>query len=850
MQNASRKGGAPNSFHLEALITPAALERVRRIMKSPESSLVPRALAEVDPRWSKLLSDHVLFENGPTQTLGRGGLSTSRLLVVPIELESQCVGALSVSGREIDYDPEDAENLKDLVDLMLDTPKEGIEEFLLPNKRSHGDDQVRALVEHAPFAIAVFDLDMRYIVCSRRWKQDYGLTGDLTGRSHYDVFPEIGEDWKEVHRRCLRGAIKSRDEDHFVRGDGSEQWLRWTVKPWRHEEGTIGGIIMCTEDVTESVRFRRELIDHAAALQSTNVKLDAARQEAEQASRAKSEFLAMMSHEIRTPMNGIVGMTSLLLDTTLTSDQRDSAELIRQSAEALLAIINDILDVSKIEAGKLRLDPIPFNLEQAVEDAVSLLVPRVQEQGIELVLDYPIDMPRRFVGDADRIRQLVLNLAGNAVKFTERGYVRVSVSVDPPRDSSSDIHIQVEDTGCGIAADALPSLFESFTQADISTTRKFGGTGLGLAISSKLANLMDGWIDVESEVGRGSRFTVHLTLGQVGTETDAKEDFEFFSRGKNEQLLLVTDHSLLESVIARQMTAAGYKVEAIASPEEAMERIRAGATGREAPIEVLLLDHGNSASRARDETETDVVVLAAQVCDELPTLPVIVFTSDPLVHPCPVVLELVPKPVRIGRLLTVTRLLIDSAAAFRATRLSCTVGGEAICGDACRFHGENATCKLVWKPTPLPVTDAEEKARVARTLKALPEASRIRVLVAEDNVVNQKVARRMLESLGCTVEIVGDGQEAVTRTGQASFDLILMDCRMPEVDGYTATAAIRKREGRRRRTPIVALTANAMAGDREHCLAAGMDDYLSKPIRPEELAMVLDKWIPASRKSA
>ena len=819
-------------------------------MSSPESSLVPRVLAEVDPRWSTLLVDHVVIENGSTKTLGKGGLSTSRILAVPIEIDGRVVGALSVSGREIDYDPEDAEHLRDVVDLMLGIPTETFEEFLLPDRSTPEDDQIRTLVEHAPFAIAVFDLDMRYIVYSRRWKSDYGIIGDPTGRSHYDVFPEIGEDWKEVHRRCLRGAIKSREEDHFVRADGSEQWLRWTVKPWRTQQGTIGGIIMCTEDVTESVLFRRELIEHAAALQSSNVKLDAARQEAEQASKAKSEFLAMMSHEIRTPMNGIVGMTSLLLESSLNPDQRDSAELIRQSAEALLAIINDILDVSKIEAGKLRLDPIPFNLEQAIEDAVSLLIPRVHEQEIELALDYPVDLPRGFVGDPDRIRQLVLNLAGNAVKFTSEGHVLVSVEVDPPRGGSVDVRILVEDTGCGITEDALPHLFDSFTQADISTTRKFGGTGLGLAISSKLANLMDGRIAVESEVGRGSKFTVHLSLGQIVEETDAGANHSFFARGKGERLLLVTSHPVLQSVISRQMTAAGYEVESISSPELAMERVLAGASGRMAPVEVLLLDHEHQSTRARDEESADVVVVASRVCDELPTLPVIVFTTDTYVRPCPVVLELMLKPVRIAKLLTVTRLLIDSAAAFRATRLSCTNGGEPICGDACRFHGENAACQLAWTPTPLPKTDTEEKERVARTLKALPEASRIRVLVAEDNLVNQKVARRMLESLGCGVEVVSDGREAITRTGQTGFDLILMDCRMPEVDGYTATAAIRKREGSRRHTPIVALTANAMAGDREFCIAAGMDDYLSKPIRPEELAIVLDRWIPANRKSA
>ncbi|MFN8648008.1 MAG: response regulator [Gemmatimonadales bacterium] len=651
-------------------------------------------------------------------------------------------------------------------------------------------------IAQAPIAMALLDTDMRYLAWSRQWLRDYGLgERDLRGRSHYEVFPDIPERWKALHRRALAGEALNNPDDLFERATGESTHLRWAMHPWRRTDGAMGGIVMVTDVIDDLVRARQQAIDSA---------------------RLKSEFLASMSHEIRTPMNGVIGMTGLLLSTELTEDQRDCAETIRSSAEGLLTIINDILDVSKIEAGKLTIEVSPFDLLRACEDVADLLMPRVQEKGLELIVRVPPEVPRHVVGDAGRVRQVLTNLVGNAVKFTEHGQVMVELAAEPAAQGRALLRFTVSDTGIGIPREKQDAIFEQFTQADASTTRRYGGSGLGLTISRQLVRLMGGSIGVHSDPGQGSSFwfTLPFPLAPSGAVAEPAPG------PGGTRVLVVDDVPQVRRVMCEQLQALGAAPEAVGSGAEALARLRQQQTEGD-PFRVVFLDYGLG-----PETGAD---LARAI------------RSDPALAETPLVLVsgIITQP-REGWLRGEGFAALVRKPARRddlraALRLVLTEGGTAEPAQTVEARQAAAAAGLV-----------------SATAPAAPAPGALRVLVVDDNSVNQKVAARMLTRLGCRVDLAANGREALDLVRQVGYDVVFMDCMMPEMDGYESTAAIRQLPTEVSRTPIIAMTANAMQGDRERCLAAGMDDYLSKPVQPEQLAQALARWTgaPASPPAA
>jgi PAS domain S-box-containing protein len=664
------------------------------------------------------------------------------------------------------------------------------ERTLLQQAIEREREQLRQIVTHAPVAMAMLDRELRHLAHSARWLRYLGVSEpSVVGRSIREVWRTMPERYLAVFERGLAGEVVSEPEDALARDDGSTVYMRWTVHPWRDEHGKVAGVVLAAQSIDVLVR---------------------ARQAALEASQLKSEFVANMSHEIRTPMNGVIGMTRLLLDTPLTAEQREYAEVIDQSGRALLEIINDILDFSKIEAGRVDLEHVEFDLRRAVREVLGSFAEAAHAKGLELLCLIRHDVPNALVGDPGRLRQVLTNLVGNAVKFTEEGEVVLRVTLDEPKDEAARVRFEVRDTGIGIDDELKPRLFQSFVQADGSASRRYGGTGLGLAISKRLVSLMGGTIDVESRPGRGSTFWFTVRLERKSEPAQLKAPS---ARLAGRRVLVVDDNATNRQILRHQLGYWGLRVTAVESGPRGLALLQQAAASA-VPYDLAILD--------MKMPEMDGLALARAIKQDaaLAGVRLVLLTSfGQRGHGA--------EATRIGIAAYLTKP-VDEADLY-----DCLV---EVLDETRPGRGQHLVTRHSLREQRPPVAAA--------------------VLVAEDNEVNQKVAAKILERLGYRVELAENGKEALAACARRRYDAVLMDGQMPGMDGYEATRRIRERETRGgRRVPIIAMTASAMKGDREKCLDAGMDDYVSKPVTPEKLEAVLRKWVgsaatPAERAAA
>ncbi|WP_324633250.1 ATP-binding protein [Phormidium sp. CCY1219] len=711
-------------------------------------------------------------------------------------------------------------------------------EALLETERS----RLLHIIERAPVAIAMLDRQLRYIAYSQKWLTDYDLShfetpssdgcdsASLIGCTYDEVMPEMAERWGEAIAKALGGEVISVSEECWERADGSKLYQRWAIHPWYAPNGEVAGIAIATDNINTLVEAREAALSIA---------------------RIKSQFLANMSHEIRTPMNGVLGMTGLLLQTELTPQQRDYARAIRTSAEHLLTVINDILDFSKLEAGEMQLEELDFELRSCIEDAIALLVPEAQAKGLELAIIIDPNVPQQLSGDPARLRQILLNLLNNAIKFTHSGEVVVQVTMaqeSPRRNGSSKelcLRFAVKDTGIGIPPDRQDRLFQSFSQVDASTTRQYGGTGLGLAISQQLVELMGGEIGVESTVGCGSTFWFTAQLRQRGSRVSGAVPPCALPISLTEIKAIVADASATACQSLRHLAATwGITVDEV-SDMTGLLRALQEASWEQQPYDVAFVDLHLPASGDGDDRASD--------------------SGNPELAARSLIRALGDRP-ELGE----TRVFLTTTFKYRdlvetLVRESQAQGNRTIAGYAIEpvraSRLFDTLLSTLAERTEHWSGSAPSQGSEAETLPphpTPPSAKDVTILVVEDHPINQQVILNQLETLGYRADCADNGVEALQRWNEQHYDILLMDCQMPVKDGYQATRELREREAQlhktrssgkgnaddstTRNTVVIALTAHAMPAERDKCLAVGMNDFISKPVDLRVLGEILARW--------
>ncbi|HEY9673719.1 MAG TPA: response regulator [Waterburya sp.] len=827
----------------------------------------------------------------------------------PLVVENHLVGVLTLFARQ----PITQATFNALTS-VADEIALGIQRKQVEQALERERQQLREIIANAPVAIAMFDTQLRCLVHSQKWSTDYGLEGQsIIGRALCELFSDFPQCWQTVVHRALNGEVLSQPEDKWERADGSTLYLRWAIQPWSTPEGSVGGVVIATDCINELVEARE------AALEN---------------SRLKSQFLANMSHEIRTPMNGVLGMTELLAKTDLNPEQLDFVQTLRVSAENLLMLLNDILDFSKLEANEMRLEQQEFDLNRCIEDVADLLATAAQSKKLELAVLIDNNVPRHLIGDAHRLRQIIMNLVGNAIKFTFSGEVVIQVSLEFETSTYAELRFSVTDTGIGIAPADQKKLFQSFSQVDNSTTRQHGGTGLGLAICKQLVELMGGEIGVAS---RGAAFvpgrwsvklqnlknehqnepfvnrkssilhplsqltssekpgsTFWFTIPQakqLGTLAASPPALDLAGR----RLLIVSGSSTIRRVVHSLATFWGMQVEEASSCADAVTVWRSLECKNQfidvAIFDMNLLERETESVRAA----LALVVHTHQSVESSRESRAGTPASEQADSPLPLAMQAGNSRVRT------TKWLLMNSVQERSLALRLMDLGFS----GCITKPLKASKLLGCLNQVLTLQDeaqdqdnvqaAEIEAPVAKSATVV-QRSMVKILLVEDTPINQKVVLNQLKVLGYEADYAVNGKEALdllmrrtrfSRTlnsghedrgdrghadvktqGSADFstklsaspclpllksssdappcpyDIILMDCQMPVMDGYETTRLLRAFEGESRRTIVIAMTAHAMVGDREKCLAAGMDDYISKPVTLQELEEVLERWTP------
>jgi two-component system, sensor histidine kinase and response regulator len=660
-------------------------------------------------------------------------------------------------------------------------------------------DLLRGLLDNIPDRIYFKDVNSKFIRCSASMALRLGLKqpSEILGKTDFDFHPEeqAREFYADEQRIIVTGVPMIAKLERQTDTSGAEIWASVTKVPIFNQHGQVTGLIGISRDITQ--------------LKQAEFALQQARDAALETARIKTQFLANMSHEIRTPMNSIVGMTGLLLDTRLSQEQREFVATVRDSTETLLGIINEILDFSKIEAGKFTLEIIDFELRDAVESTVEMLAEHAQKKGLELVCWIEHDVPNLVRGDPGRVRQVLANLLSNAVKFTEKGEVILRIEKIAEDDRTVQLAFTVRDTGIGISPEAIAQIFRPFTQADGSTTRRYGGTGLGLSISKQLVELMKGEIGLESVPYKGSTFRFSLPLEKQPQAIVQETGYDPVAAQRLASLkVLIVDNSAMQRQVLRHQLGR-FRISDVteATGEDAISVLRS-ATAAGQPFGVIIVD--------LDLGEIDGLWLAQNI------------TSNPAIAPARI-LAVTP----LGRRLNPARMQALGVA-------GCTVKPVR---QARLFE---CLVQIIGSSGPQSSTAGASETQIFQSSREAA-ARNVRVLVAEDNIVNQRLAVRQLRKLGYAAEAVASGREAWEAVQRVPYDVILLDCQMPELDGYEVTRRIREAEKNTeliKASPyIIALTANALYGDREKGLAAGMNDYLTKPLRLEDLELAMQRAV-------